>query len=161
MKDNKCTGCGLSFPATVEYFSKRKAFRYNNYLSYRCKQCDKQRRDDYNKKHGEKAVAARKAYYDLNKDKIRSKVLLKNYGIDSEEYDGLLSSQNGVCAICRQPEMLKRRGKTAPLSVDHDHTTGKIRGLLCSRCNTGLGLFRDDTKLLKAATWYINVNRNM
>ena len=150
----KCTGCGIICPATTKYFSKNRAFKYNSGLSYRCKQCDKKRRDDYNKKYGEKAAAARKVYYDLNKDRIRSQILLKHYGIDSKEYDRLLCLQGEVCAICKQPEVCKRRGKILPLSVDHDHATGKVRGLLCTICNRGLGCFKDSPELLRSAAAY-------
>ncbi len=150
----KCTGCGEVLPATTKYFSRSRAFKYNSNLSYRCKRCDKKRRDDYNEKHEAKVVAARKVYYDVNKDKIRSKVLLKSYGIDSEEYDRLLCLQSGVCAICKRPEACKRRGKILPLSVDHDHATGKVRGLLCTICNRGLGCFKDNPELLRSAAAY-------
>ena len=78
MPTKKCTGCGEVLPATTKYFCRIRAFKYNDGLNYKCKACDKKRRDTYNKKHGERAVAVRKAYYDLNKDKIRSQVLLKH-----------------------------------------------------------------------------------
>ncbi len=156
-----CTYCGLVLPATTEYFYRSKKFIHcNDGLVYICKKCDKLKSDAYRKKYKEKVSASKKRYYNLNKDKIRSHMLLKLYGIDSEEYDKLLHSQNGVCAICKQPETHKLRGKVPPLSVDHNHDTGKIRGLLCNTCNRAIGLFRDDPKLLKTAAWYINVNRS-
>ncbi len=71
------------------------------------------------------------------------------YGISVEEYDALLARQNGKCAICRE----KPEGQT--LCVDHCHATGKIRGLLCRSCNVGLGNFRDDPRLLRAAIAYL------
>lgn len=77
--------------------------------------------------------------------------LIRNYGITSSEYDEMLEAQNGVCAICGQDEQVKTRG----LSVDHCHTTGKVRGLLCSYCNMGLGLFKDDTEVLINAVKYL------
>lgn len=77
--------------------------------------------------------------------------LIRNYGITSAEYDEMFEAQDGVCAICGQEEQVKTRG----LSVDHCHTTGKVRGLLCSYCNMGLGLFKDDTESLINAVKYL------
>lgn len=66
--------------------------------------------------------------------------LKMRFGITSEEYDILFAMQKGVCAICRQPETVKTKsGSVRRLAVDHDHDTGKPRGLLCYRCNTALG----------------------
>ena len=63
-----------------------------------------------------------------------------------EQYDAILALQNGGCAIC---------ARTDNLNVDHDHTTGSIRGLLCHGCNVGLGHFRDQTAHLEAAIRYL------
>ena len=73
---------------------------------------------------------------------------LTEYGISLLQYEAMLEAQNGVCAICKKTE-----GKH--LSVDHNHVTGEIRGLLCSRCNLVIGRCNDDTKLLKAAILYL------
>jgi len=86
--------------------------------------------------------------------------LKRLYGITQAEYDCMYQSQDGVCKICRQPETLVRRGKVAPLHVDHDHKTGKVRGLLCAACNNGLGHFRDNTTYLQAAIEYLLVNKD-
>lgn len=73
--------------------------------------------------------------------------------LSSDEYEARLAAQHGGCAICGgKPK--KRR-----LSVDHDHVTGHIRGLLCHSCNLAIGLFRDDTTLLMFAVAYLNVER--
>lgn len=80
----------------------------------------------------------------------------QKYGITSEQYDELLASQGGVCAICGQPERSKsRNGHLLKLAVDHDHETGTVRGLLCDRCNRGLGFFGDDPERLAAAIAYL------
>lgn len=75
---------------------------------------------------------------------------LLRYGIGGEEYAQLLENQGGVCAICGSP---CPTGKD--LSVDHDHGTGAIRGLLCHHCNIGLGHFKDNPALLNAAIAYL------
>ena len=73
--------------------------------------------------------------------------LSAKYGITQEEYEAMLSNQGHVCWICK--EKGKRR-----LTIDHDHETGKIRGLLCCNCNFGLGFFNDDPGLLRRAAQY-------
>lgn len=85
----------------------------------------------------------------------RDKYLQRTYGITLDQYRVMLAEQNGVCAICRQPETRKQEGYIIALAVDHDHETGKIRGLLCARCNTGLRFFRSDSNLFHRALEYI------
>jgi hypothetical protein len=86
---------------------------------------------------------------------------LKNYGLTRDDYVNMEKSQNGVCKICGESEKYNKR-----LSVDHDHlccsgikSCGKcIRGLLCSRCNRGLGIINDDVRLLQNMIEYLNGN---
>jgi Recombination endonuclease VII len=81
----------------------------------------------------------------------------REFGVDAQRYQDMLHEQNGCCAICRQPERApdKASGKIRDLAIDHDHETGAVRALLCSSCNTALGLFRDDPALLGAAKEYL------
>lgn len=83
------------------------------------------------------------------------KITLKKYGLSVYEYEHMLKKQNHVCAICKKPEILIRNGKVQPLSVDHDHDTGKIRGLLCVNCNKILGHAHDDVAVLQTAIQYL------
>ena len=83
----------------------------------------------------------------------RGKVLERAYGITPERYEEILKLQNGVCYICSDT-VKSRRGK---LHVDHDHSTGEVRGLLCINCNRGLGNFRDSIELLKKAIEYLDM----
>ncbi len=76
--------------------------------------------------------------------------LRRFYGISIDTYESMLERQRGVCAICGQPPGERR------LAVDHKHDTGTVRGLLCEKCNRGLGLFRDDQALLRAAADYLD-----
>ncbi len=124
----------------------------------------------------EKYKAYMKAYREKNKDKLskqnqaRTKAWLERnpemnkfyslkhrYGIDLKEYNKLYDSQNGLCAICRLPETFihNKTGKPQDLSVDHSHTSGKVRGLLCQSCNHGLGKFKDDVDICRAAANYL------
>jgi hypothetical protein len=71
-----------------------------------------------------------------------------------EEYRDLYVQQNGMCALCGQRDQ-GIGGKYDGLHVDHDHRTGKIRGLLCNTCNRALGLFKDDQTVLERAVRYL------
>jgi hypothetical protein len=76
----------------------------------------------------------------------------RNYGISLDEYYKLVKKQNGVCAICKQKQ---RAGRKTRLSVDHCHTTGKVRGLLCDTCNRSIGLLKDNIDVLQNAIQYL------
>ena len=85
----------------------------------------------------------------------RRAVFEKRYGITLRRYEELLREQGGVCKLCGKPEWVIQSGKLRLLSVDHDHLTGEVRGLLCSNCNRALGLLNEDTDLLKRAIEYL------
>lgn len=74
------------------------------------------------------------------------------YGISVEDYNDMLAAQGGGCAICGATEP---GGRTKHFPVDHCHTTGVIRGLLCTKCNRGLGLFNDDADRMGRAAKYL------
>jgi hypothetical protein len=67
----------------------------------------------------------------------------------------MVAAQHDVCAICHEPETVEKYGRVQPLSVDHDHVTGQVRRLLCNSCNRGIGYFRDNPVLLRAAAEYL------
>lgn len=83
--------------------------------------------------------------------KLRRSNLRNAYGITPEHYDEMFERQGGRCAICEKPKTPKRR-----LAVDHDHKTGKVRALLCTRCNPAIGYFLDDPQLLARAAVYLH-----
>jgi len=76
----------------------------------------------------------------------------RKYSITKEQVDQMKLKQNNCCAICKNKETSK---KAINLSIDHDHSSGKVRGLLCNNCNNGLGRFKDDCNLLQAAIDYL------
>jgi hypothetical protein len=78
-----------------------------------------------------------------------------HYGLSSDGYRRFHDSQNGLCAICKKAETSTFLGTVRRLAVDHDHITGKIRGLLCNACNRGVSNFRDDPELMEAAASYL------
>lgn len=95
---------------------------------------------EYHKKYYEK-------YYKENKEKNK----YKRYGLTLEEYNEISKTQNDCCAICgKHKSKLKKE-----LVVDHCHSTGKVRGLLCYGCNTSLGVFNDDIRILQKAINYL------
>ena len=106
----------------------------------------------------ERQKIAKRKYDRSDKGKLQNRKykLMKVYGITLEDYNELLESQNSICAICRKPETHKTNGKTIDtLSIDHDHDTGLIRGILCHRCNIGLGAFDDNLEVLEKAVKYL------
>jgi hypothetical protein len=124
---------------------------YNLMRSGRMKSCGclslRKGKDSPNFKHG------------LSKTKeYENELFLKRtYGLSKDEFDAMLAEQNGKCAICKAeaPAHHKKR-----LNVDHCHTTGMIRGLLCDACNRGLGLFKDNPELLHKAIQYLSIFQN-
>jgi Recombination endonuclease VII len=82
----------------------------------------------------------------------RASVLLKQYGITPTQYAEMLAAQHGGCAICHTSVPGVR---TRYFAVDHDHVTGELRGLLCTRCNMALGLFQDSSPILDQASAYL------
>lgn len=91
-----------------------------------------------------------------NPDYFKSKYLKRHYGVTLEWYRSKLEEQAGACAICEQPESLAIRGKRVHLAVDHDRKTGKARGLLCAKCNQGIGCLDHNAERLRKAIEYLN-----
>lgn len=81
----------------------------------------------------------------------RAQRLLRRTAFDGVDYDAMLMAQENKCLICGDPPTSGHN-----FHIDHDHKNGKIRGLLCGRCNMGLGLFRDNVDNLAAAMQYLN-----
>ena len=107
-----------------------------------CKECDKAR----------KRESARKRFRDpAKRAAVTRRQKLWTYGLTEDEFSVLERSHNGKCAIC---------GSESPLRIDHDHSTGAVRGLLCHNCNVGLGHFNDSTHLLESAIEYLCKNKS-
>lgn len=87
----------------------------------------------------------------------RFKELLKRYNLTLDDYNLLLKKQKNKCAICKCPETRREPNseKICRLCIDHCHSTKKVRGLLCSACNSALGKFKENPKLLKSAIGYL------
>lgn len=145
-RDNKCTlnekECfKCKTVKSIDNFHKNKN-RYDGFYG-NCKECVNESTSVWQKE---------------NKDIILNGRLIRTFGITTEQYNDLLKKQNGLCALCKKPETAvnNKRNEIKKLAIDHDHITGKNRGLLCSRCNTALGSFKESIEFLQAAINYIN-----
>ena len=96
--------------------------------------------------------AARHRAYEQQTSKLearRSRHLQKTYGLSAEDWDTMFVNQNGCCAICDTPQTKRK------LHTDHEHSTGKVRGLLCTNCNHAIGALKDSPDLLRSAIAYL------
>jgi hypothetical protein len=100
-------------------------------------------------------VAYNRVNREANRDFHRDRDFRKKYGIDFAEYQRLLVDQKGVCAICEKPETKLQNSVIRMLSVDHNHSTGAVRGLLCANCNMALGYACDNPEILIKAIAYL------
>ncbi len=133
-----CTKCGDDVP--LEGFFRCKDGK-DGYMS-ECKKCNLKRR----KEHFLSPIGQKK--YNVSR-------LKRKYGITLAEYGTMLEAQCGVCAICGLPETETNSIGTKWLSVDHDHKTNKVRGLLCGKCNQALGCFKDNKDIMLSAILYL------
>lgn len=137
-----CTGCKEELPESSFY--KRGD---TNRLRSECKSCIANKAKVRNSKPETK---------ELNRARSR-KYILKQYGLTEDEFLGMLGEQGNVCKICHVD--LLSTGSMDDLvkvaCVDHCHHTGVVRGILCRRCNSGLGYFRDEVALVEKAVEYL------
>lgn len=117
-------------------------------LQERCTEC----RHQHWITHGKQA---RKKLPKEIKQKWHRNAVIRKYGITVDEFYEMLQKQNNKCAICGSTNW----GHVSP-SIDHDHKTGKVRGLLCNRCNTVLGLVQDDPNILQNTINYLKESKN-
>lgn len=154
-----CSKCKVPKPESEFYRNKLT----KDGLIGSCKDCDKQYKAAHYEANAERnrqrAIESHKKF----PDRRRNNKLRQDFGLTLAEYKNILEKQKGVCAICNHSESEKRLGTRKNLSVDHDHLTNTIRGLLCSACNTGLGKFKDSPETLRKAADYLetaNKNQN-
>lgn len=136
-----------------EYYQKNKeklkGQSKKNYFKNKIKR--KEQANNYRKENRETIKKRQKEWYDNNSDKVKEQKLKKCYNLSLTEYNKMFEKQNGKCAICeRHQDELKFK-----LSVDHCHRTNKIRGLLCDKCNRGIGFLNDDKEIVQNALKYL------
>lgn len=177
--------CNLTLPQEPEHGTPA---RYEGHLKCRCPLCLKAHKEQTTKrslKHSHGTVARYKGgcrcvlckqanakahrVYRAKRgtEYVREINLKRSFGISIKDHDEMLKKQKGVCAICGKPEShghynvkQSKVVKLKNLAVDHDHTTNRVRGLLCQRCNRGIGLFGDDIQTLEKAIQYLNKHKN-
>jgi hypothetical protein len=171
MQTKICLVCNVEKP----FSSFHKAKKEKDGLQYSCIECSKRYHAKRYIEQKEKINAQIKKYRMENKEKLaqsqniwKSKnpekvkkyqraTNLKKFGISLQDYEKKFEEQKGLCAICKKPETFihSRTKKIAKLAVDHCHSTGKTRGLLCKNCNIALGLFKDDQFSILSALNYL------
>lgn len=139
-----CNACRVEKPAG-DFYGKQRT----------CKGCQKARNAQWARDNPERrAEIDRRSKAKADKTAVAERVRRQNYrqsyGITIEQYDEMLAAQGGLCAICRGECPTGKR-----LGVDHCHETGKVRGLLCKSCNTGIGSLADSIECLEAALAYL------
>jgi hypothetical protein len=129
-----------------EAVRRHRAAHPEKYLGYSRKG---QRR--YYRDNPEKCREQQRRYYNANPDARRQIAYKGKYGFSLKKYNAMLAEQGGVCAICKGPQLSKRRH----FAVDHDHVDGRVRGLLCDHCNRGLGCFKDSLMIIERVRSYL------
>jgi hypothetical protein len=140
----QCSKCGEVKDRSL--FSKAYEGKNGPVIRGDCKTCQSARTQKWHRDNRDRALINRRRWS-----------LKKEYGISEGEYGSMLAAQSGVCAICGEDEPVAhgRTGTKFRLSVDHDHKTGKVRSLLCQRCNRAIGMLRDDVNVLRKALEYL------
>ena len=133
----ECRVCGEEKNLVDEFYFVRKNPTLPSSYSNECKECTVKRTTEYNKK---------------NSKSVRSQYLKRNYGLTFEEFETMLSDQDNCCAVCGGKETYGRHKR---FTVDHNHNTGKVRGLLCHRCNTAIGLVNEEIHTHKSMIEYL------
>lgn len=130
---------------SLDQFQRANKKRYG--LAAFCADCNSVERKEYYKNNINKEKVLQKKWNESNPDKIYAAHLKARYGLKWDEYNKLLSQHNNKCATCNSDKKL---------CVDHNHMTGKVRGILCSFCNMALGFAKDDPRILQNLINYLS-----
>ena len=170
-----CSACKGEFPTSCFH----KATKTTRGYQYKCKACvsaddktthrmayqrvkvaewrgnnpekRKEQKQRHYEKHKDRIDQRAKDWYYNNKDRHTSSALLRKYGITLDQYNLMRAQQNYCCAICNdQEDSVEKK-----MFVDHNHTTGKIRKLLCTKCNVGIGMLKDSPDIMERAAKYL------
>lgn len=173
----RCPICQKISSAKYYQINKDKIDQNNKNWKSSNKERLKEYRKEYRSENLEKITAYEKQYLEKNQETLKIKrkiyynnnpdVFMKNRlrpyweGLSSEEkvtkYNELLKAQNNKCSICLKEETASFKGKPRSLAIDHCHKTGKVRGLLCSKCNMAIGLLDDNLDVLNNIIRYLKV----
>lgn|SRR5574343_135398 len=144
-----CPKCGKKKPESDFYTDKSRLAL--NKLSGHCKDCKREQARFYASKNRVEIIEYHREHYRKNRAKYRDRFLKSKYGITENDFLLMLKRQRGRCAICKRHHKKCARGRClgVALHVDHDHATGRIRGLLCHHCNHRLDMFTSEKLLLR------------
>jgi hypothetical protein len=175
METKICSKCGEEKEISEFYKSKTSKSGYRG----ACISCTTEKHKEYyqnnkqyfyengvkNRNKNRESYLERSRSYNLNNEhKVRDSYFKRTYGISLDDYNKLLELQKNKCCICGKEEVILskiKHDKVNNLSVDHDHKTGKVRGLLCGKCNKSIGLLNDDISLLKSAIAYLEKHQEV
>lgn len=147
-----CTKCHEDLPSTSEYFNKRT--RSVDGLQPLSKVCENIINWRYYKNNTESRLINVRAYAKKNQHKIRERNIKKIYGKEIQDIMDMMTLQKGCCAICNgsliNPDSIKN------YAIDHNHSTGKVRGFLCNNCNTSLGLMKENREAILEMVKYLD-----
>ena len=152
--EKKCTGCNQLY--LIEEFAFRTNGRGGFKRRSKCKECEKKEYSLYRLNNLEKCKERKRNYDQLHPEKVHEwsfKTRIRRMGLNPDEVIEYVNSHHGTCEICGAMPTLRK------LAVDHCHQTNVLRGLLCSNCNTGIGMFKDNPLLLNKAAVYLEKNR--
>jgi hypothetical protein len=155
LEPRNCEVCGNEFQPYRDYTTTCSRRCYNN--TERAKKSAKEYRSQREVKDRKNLV--RRVEINPARREVNMRMNLRRYGISPDQYREMVAAQNNRCAICGEepdPNGIKAASR---LHVDHDHVTGRNRDLLCCRCNQGIGYFKDDPALFRAAADYIERHR--
>ncbi len=149
-----CKICNTA-KALSEFYRRSGGTGYGVY----CKLCSNRRSAELYKKNRPRTLARCKAYNDAHRDKRRADNLYYKYNLSAHVFETMKYEQAGLCAICHEPPKPGKWGNRE-LSVDHNHKTGRVRSLLCSRCNVVVGLVEESIPLLHKIILYVAKDQN-
>jgi hypothetical protein len=151
MSTKVCTTCSEMLPLSSFYKDPNK----KDGLYSRCKDCHKAATAHYASNNRKVYSGASRKWYHANKLKAKNLHLRRKYGISIEQYLALVDAQGNTCAVCKTPDKTRGQASAEHWCVDHNHQTGKVRGLLCHHCNRALGLLNDNVAHLTTAVQYL------
>jgi nitrate/TMAO reductase-like tetraheme cytochrome c subunit len=152
----QCNECGTLLEFTDTNFRPYRNKKGKTVIHKVCRECEREyTRVWYSKCDKKKLVRDRREYQTnyriAHRTEIQDSYLKRRFGISRKEVNRMARKQNGECAICKKAFNEIKQSR----QVDHDHVTGKVRGILCHKCNRGLGLFNDNPGTLLAAASYV------
>jgi hypothetical protein len=147
----QCSNC-KELKSLDQYYTNAKT---NKRTGTKCRECFKAYSREWKKNNKERKKELDKNWYIANGEYRRAQIRQQKFGISAEQYKAMLQTQSELCGICGKHQSTFNKG----LAVDHCHTSGKIRGLLCSYCNLMLGNSLDNIETLTKAIDYLRRNQ--